>query len=225
MKESNSKSFFDGDIVLPHAAGDGIQFGVYGSIPPTYGWHVLNAPFIGMNLDSPMSGPTWTRVGSTAFWAYKFAIGNNVWQSYVIPHDIVPGSSIYFQVRHMSPQASPLDTGYVTFKHDWMYAKGHNQATFDPTHATSPLVNSGVVYSTGAVSTTSYRNMTITSAAVAVTGLTEPGGTLYTQLGRVANQTSPLNSVAIDVLVLGANILYQSTGVPTKQKAHDYYAA
>ncbi len=169
--------------------------------------------------------PTWTILGATGFYGYLFIVGDQVWQAHMIPHDIVPSSSVHFVQNWVNNAiTSPLDTGYVTWLTEYAFAKGYTQAAFDFEQAISPLTNSGTVYSTALVGTAPYKHVTSVSAAVSIPAMTEPGGMIYTRVRRVDNQTSPLNNTAEDIMLLATGLQYQSTNLATKQKSNDFYA-
>jgi len=222
MKESSLKTFFDDEIVLLPESGTGIQFGEYGRVPPTFGWRDITAPIEVRGVAA--TDPDWTRVGSTAFYAYKFVVGDYVWQQFHIPHDIVPGSQIHFHV-HWFPGtlSSPVVNNYVTWQFAYAYAKGFNQANYDFAMTESPLTNAGIVYATDRCPTTLYRSMVTETAAVTLPGLTEPDGLIHVRVGRVNNLTSPIANSTESIFVSTTDVHYQSTNLSTVGKAPGFY--
>lgn len=222
MKSEGKKVFFEESVTLPKDSGYGVKLGDFRG-EESFPWQDITAPIEIRGVAA--TDPSWARIGSTSFWAYKFAIADYVWQVFHVPHDIVPGSDIHFHVHWLpATQTSPLDTGFVTWEFEYAYAKGFNQGAFDFAHASSPQVNSGTVYATDQLPSVQYQHMVSETAAVSIPGMTEPDGLIYTRLGRVNNQTSPLNNATQDIFVLTADIHYQSTGVGTKGKAPNFYS-
>ena len=218
-KESEIVTFFEDDVVMPNAPGKGVKFGSYSGALSAFGWRDITAPITVRGVQS--TDPDWTRIGSTNFYAFAFAVGDFVWQPFHVPHDIVPGTQIHFHT-HWIP--SSTSTAAVTWQFDYMYAKGFNQAAFDPAYALSPLVNSGVVTATSAGPGVAYQHMVTETAAVTIPGLTEPDGIIYVRVARINNATSPIANNPNTIFLLTSDIHYQSTNLATKQKSPDFYA-
>ena len=161
--------------------------------------------------------------GSTDFWGYKFALNALYWDSFRVPHDVLPGTPIYFAANWINGGiSSPLNRGYVTWEFEYAFAKGHSQAAFDFAHATSPLTNSGTVTATAQMPATAYTHVTTVTSAITVPALTEPGGIIHVRVKRINNATSPLNNATNDVLLLAAGYQYQTTNVSTRQRDPGY---
>ena len=229
-KETGPTPFTETSIIFSNDPGKGIQLGNPGTWNPAtgvtaidFGWRDITAPISVRGVAA--TDPSWSRIDSTNFWGFKFSVADYVWLTFHIPHDIVPSSDIHFHM-HWFPaaQTSPLDTGYVTWEFEYAYAKGFNQAAFDFAHTTSPEINSGIVYATDQVPASNYQHMVTETAAVTIPDLTEPDGIIHVRVGRVNNQTSPMNNAAVDIFGLTADIHYQTTNLATKQKSPDFYA-
>lgn len=218
VKWNSELAFFSDDIVIPNDSGKGIKVGKIREFQ-AFGWRDITAPITVRGVAA--TDPSWSRIGSTNFWAYKFGLGDYVWQPFHVPHDIVPGSAIHFHAHWIPGTAGAGE--YVTWQFDYMYAKGFNQQAFDPALSNSPLVNEGTVTATEAVGP-QYQHMVTETDAVSIPDLTEPDGIIYVRVGRISNTTSPLNEYSGDVFLLTADIHYQSTNMATVGKAPDFYA-
>jgi hypothetical protein len=158
----------------------------------------------------PATDPTWTVVDGGPFSAWAFSVGDTVWISYHIPHDIVPSTDIHFHT-HWMPDGT--DTNNVKWEYTYTYAKGFDQEAFNTTGT--------AVTSEEAGPGTAWQHMVTESAAVTISGLTEPDGIIYVRLKR-DTPTGGANSDTI--FVLTADIHYRSTNYGTLGKAPDFYA-
>ncbi len=59
--------------------------------------------------------------------AYQFVVGNEVYNTFHIPHDWKIGTSLYVHVHWAGDNA---DTGTVTWDLNWTYARGYGQQAF-----------------------------------------------------------------------------------------------
>lgn len=157
--------------------------------------------------------PAWAQIGSSPFYAYKFDIGDKVWFSYHVPHDIVPNQPIFFHAHWISDGTS---TNAVTWQWQYMYAKGFDQANY--------AVAGTTITAEQAASGTAYRHMVTETDEVSISGLSEPDGIIYVCLTRVANTTSPQSNNANGIFLLTADIHYQSTDACTANKAPNFYS-
>ena len=229
MKRSGRERYFQDDVTMPNESGKGFKIGSWDNAVSRFGWREV---YEQVSLRGTAAGtspltytdPTWTIFGATSFYGYVFIVGDQVWQSFKVPHDVLPGTPIHF-VANWAPGAisSPLDAGYVTWEFEYAYALGSNQAAFDFGHATSPLTNSGTVTCTGQLGSVAYQHMSTKTAAVTLPALTEPGGVIHTRVKRIDNATSPLANAAEDIFLLATGFQYKSTNVPTYQKDPAFY--
>ena len=230
MKESVKLSFFEDHVVMPNTSGKGLKVGSFADRDFSFGWRTLYEPVTvrgtpTVNSPQTWTDPTWTVFGATGFYGYLFIVGDQIWQAYMVPHDIVPGSSVHFVQNWTNNDiASPAGAAYVTWETEYAFAKGYSQAAFDFGQATSPLTNSGTVNATALVGSAVYTHVTSTSAAVALPAMTEPGGMIYTRVRRIDNDTSPLANATEDIFLLATGLQYQSTNLATKQKSSSFYA-
>jgi hypothetical protein len=154
--------------------------------------------------------PAWTQIGSSAFYAYAFALNDVSWHTFHVPHDIVPNSQVFFHVHWL---ASGTDANTVKWQFEHCYAKGFNQAAFDvasPTTVNAEQAAAGVA----------YQHMVTETVGQTIDGLTEPDGLIQVKITRVTNGgTDNANTI----FMLTADVHYQSTNSGTYGKAPDFY--
>jgi len=93
------------DIIYPHSG--------------TFGWRDITGQVLVRGVAA--TDPDWAQIGTSDFYAYKFAVGDFVWFIFHVPHDIVPGAEIHFHAHWISDGTS---TDAVTWEWKYMYAKG-----------------------------------------------------------------------------------------------------
>lgn len=179
-----------------------------------FGWRDITGQVMVRGVAA--TDPTWSQIGSSPFYAYKFALTKKVWFCFHVPHDIVPnrgdGPAIHFHAHWISDGTS---TANVTWQWQYMYAKGFDQANFAVAGAT--------VTATQAAPGTAYRHMVTETDGVLIPGLTEPDGLIYVCLTRIANSSSPQTDNTDGIFLLTSDIHYQSTDRCTPNKAPDFY--
>lgn len=201
-----------GNLVVPKTSGIGIKVD---TATPTFGWKDLIGPiFVRTTGGNP---PNWA-VYRTNIYQYQFAVNNECWNEFHIPHDYLPGSDLYIHV-HWSHTSATVTSGSVTFTFDITYAKGHNQAAFPATKTTTV---------TQTASTTQYQHM------IAETVMTTSGGSASLTdssiievdgliLVRTSLSGNTINGTPTP-FVHYVDIHYQSTQMSTKNKAPNFYA-
>ena len=195
-----------GGYIASGESGNGIQLG--DNVSSAFGWADITAPVTVRGVG--VNDPDWTQVSTGPFYAYAFAVNDRCWFPFHIPHDIVPSSPIHFHC-HWFP--SGTNTAVVKWQFDYMYAKGFNQANYDPDglNVTAQEAGPGVA----------YRNMVTETAAVTIADLTEPDGILYVRMARVTNGGTDNTDT---IFVTTADIHYQTTGInATPNKAPGFY--
>lgn len=95
------------------------------------GWQDLRGNFIGSRLGTLANAPTWTAVQGNVF-GYTFGTTgtDEVWLTFHVPHDYVPGTPIYI---HMHWAPTNTNTGTVRWAVEYSLAKGYSQAAFPAT--------------------------------------------------------------------------------------------
>lgn len=79
----------------------------------------------------PVTGagkPTWSQMGTSPFYGWKFAVNDAVQGIYHIQHDYLPDSDIYL---HSHWVTNGTNTAEVKWEFTWTFAKGYNQEAFD----------------------------------------------------------------------------------------------
>lgn len=161
-----------------------------------------------------VNDPDWAQIGSTPFYAYKFAINDACWFSYHIPHDIVPDTSvpIYFHTHWIS---DGTETASVRWEYTYMYARGFGQDVFDTSGVTT--------FSEQAASGVAFKHEVTESPSQFIANLNEPDGVVYCRVRRVANTDSPQVDNTDGIYLLTADIHYQSTNIGTASKRPGFY--
>lgn len=193
----------------------GIKVGVEGNA--AYGWADIHGTPLFNSADPQSPMLTAYRGGVTQ---PQFAENNQLMINFHLPHDYAMGTDLFMHV-HWSHISATLTGGAVTWAFEVLYAKGFDQAPF-----TAPVIASLV----GAANTTPYQHM-VTETAISVAGGSatqldtdqiEVDGVLFCRLyldsNDLTDSVSPPNP-----FVHFVDIHYQSTSVPTKNKAPDFW--
>jgi len=195
-------------IVLPKASGIGFKVD---NDTPTYPWKdLLGAIEL---RGSGAADPTFAAYGATAFRAYSFsaATEQEVFITFHVPHDYVPGTDIFLHM-HWSNAAATPNTGSVVWGFDYAFAKGFDQAAF-PAFTTVTV--------TQACPATRYQHMVAETAAITIAALTEPDGLILVRAYRKAADAADTCTDA--VFAHTCDIHYQATGIGTKARAPNFY--
>lgn len=174
------------------------------------GWHdIVGVP---RSRSTGGSNPVLSQVGTSAFWADKFAVNNETWFAYHILHDTVPGSAIYPHVHWLSDGVS---VATVRWEFQIVVAKGHQQGAFNilaPTTITVTQAPTGVAY-------------THMIAEIPAPGFSsadiEVDSIVWIRVRRVTNGGV---DNANGIFMLLSDLHYQSNGSPTKNKSPNFYA-
>jgi hypothetical protein len=201
-------------LVLPKASNNGLKVDINN---PTFGWMDMLGSIVIRGAGG--SDPTYN-VYRDGIRAYEFSTGNEVWVEFHIPHDYVPGTDLFIHAHWSHHNASTQTTGSLTWDFETTYAKGHNQAAFPAT------VTPTVTHNAATTNVPQYQHM-ISEVQLSAAS---PSGT---QLDSDDIEIDGLVLVRVDLSAntLGdnpfmhyADLHYQSTGMPTKQKAPDFYS-
>lgn len=204
-------------LVLPKAAGKGIKVDSEGT--PTFGWHDL----LGVVTPKASGAGSLARtlyVGTDIFdWA---ASVNDVCDfSYHIPHDYLPASDLYVHV-HWSHNGTAI-SGNIQWTFYHTYAKGHNQANFAAQKAvTTTLYNTVNVTTTPQFRHRIEETQLTTAGGSATRGNTTDVETDGLIIGQIKLTTAPTVTGG-SVFLHYVDIHYQSTGIPTKNKAPNFH--
>ena len=171
-----------------------------------YPWHDITSEVKARGVGA--TDPAWEQINSTVFYAYNFAVNDQVWHSFHIPHDYVQGTDVYIH-SHWMPDGT--NTATVRWEYTYAYAHGHNQAAYNLTGTT--------VTADQTVGGTQYQHYVTESAALSID--MEPDGILEVRVRRVTNG-------AVDntdgIFLLTSDVHYQSTDIGTASRAPDFYA-
>jgi hypothetical protein len=173
-----------------------------------FGWRDITAEVLTRGVGS--TDPAWTQIGTSAFYAYAFAVNDVCWMNYHVPHDIVPNAQVFFHTHWLT---SGTSTNTVKWQWEYVYAKGFNQAAFgvgSPSTVTAEQAASGVA----------YQHMITETVGQTISGLTEPDGIIQVKITRLTNGGSENNDT---VFMLTGDVHYQSTNHATYGKAPNFY--
>ena len=200
---------FDDDI-FHSESGNGIK--INDGDDTTFGWHDIIGQ-VELRGSGPNDPSFAVYGGYSGIRQYEFSptTMNQVWMVFHVPHDWVPGTPVYFHA-HWSNAAAAPNTGNVVWGFEYTWAKGFNQAPF-PTPVTATV--------TQACPATRYQHMIAETTAQTLTGL-EVDALVIVRVYRDA--TNVADTCTDAVFLHTADIHYQSTGIPTKNKAPDFYA-
>ena len=162
---------------------------------------------------SGANDPTFSAYGATSFFAYSFSatVMQQFWIVFHVPHDYVPGTDIYLHV-HWSNAAATPNTGNVIWGFEYSFAKGYNQQAFPA---------STTVTVTQACPATRYQHNIAETTAITISGM-EVDGLLMCRIYR--NAAAGGDTCTDAVFAHMADMHYQSTGVPTKNKNYPFYS-
>lgn len=183
-----------------------------------FGWHDL--PAMGFVDPNSANMPSWAtyRGGISDF---QFAENNEMLARFHIPHDYAMGTNMFIHV-HWSHNSTLVTGGSVTFGWELTYAKGHDQDFFPAPIFVSVAQN---------VSLNQYQHM-VAETALSVSGgsanqldtnILEVDGLVLSRFFLDSNDITVSGGAVPDPFVHFIDIHYQSTGVPTKQKAPDFW--
>lgn len=192
-----------GLLNFPGENNDGVKVGG----APAYGWHDILGTIVARGTGP--TDPNWAQIGSGPFYAYDFAVNDQVWIGFHIPHDYAIGTDVYLHA-HWLPDGTNANSVKWQFK--YTHAKGHNQANFSATGTT--------VTAEEAPPGSAYRHMVTETAGVTISGV-EPDSIIYVNITRITNGGTD-NTDGIFLML--SDIHYQSTGITTPNKAPSFYA-
>jgi len=195
-------------LVVPKTSGTGIKVD---TVAPTFGWRDITSSI--EVRGSGANDPSFAVYTGTALRAYSFSASSmkEVFFTFHMPHDYVPGTDIYFHA-HWSNAAATPDTGNVVWGFEYTFAKGFGQQAFPATTT---------ITVTAACPATRYMHNISETTAVTIAGLEVDGMILIRGYRDAANAADTCTNA---VFLHTMDIHYQSTGVATKNKAPNFYA-
>jgi len=172
-----------------------------------YGWRDITAAVTVRGTGA--NDPTWSQIGTSAFYAYQFAVNDECWFAFHVPHDFVPNSLVHFHT-HWIPDGT--DVNPVKWQFDYMYARGFNQDAFAVAGTTITAEEAGPGVA--------YQHMVTESDGQQIANLDEPDGIIYCRVARITNGAVE-NTDAI--FLLTADLHYQTTNGATYNKSPNFY--
>lgn len=196
--------------ILPHESGTGIKLNV---ADPQFPWHDLLSPTIiyeGAQAHKPNFA---TLVGDIR--KYQFAVDDESFHEFHIPHDYAPGTNLYIHVHWTHGEA--VTSGAVTWTFDCTYAKGYSQGVFG-----TPTV----------LSVTQTANTTALTHQIAEVQLSVSGGaenrlnsSLIQPDGLILVRTTLSdNTTDADPFMMFCDVHYQSTNLGTKNRNYNFWS-
>lgn len=201
-------------LIVPKTSGKGIKVDVD---VPTFGWHDLLGVIRtrGVGATDPNDAVYITNIRQ-----YQFAVNDECWIEYHIPHDYLPGSDIHLHF-HWSHNVTVVTGGSVTWGADITYSKGHNQAAFPATVNTTIVGNANTIQYQH-INTEVQISAVTPSASQIDTDNIEVDGIVLVRGYLSANNIASSGAVPEPFLHY-MDIHYQSTNIATKQKAPNFY--
>lgn len=195
-------------LIMTGVQQDGMKIGT----PTTnaYGWYdLLGAIAVDQNQGKPGFN-----VYRGNLKGHQFDIGNFVFVEFHITHDYAFGTDLYIHTHWSHNQAGV--SGNVTWSFEMSYAKGHGQA---------PFSNPVTVNVTQAASPTQYMHMIAETTASSAGGIgsklvtedIETDGIILVRVSLTGNTTG------VAPFLHFVDIHYQSTNIPTKNKAPNFF--
>jgi len=172
-----------------------------------FGWKDITAAVTVRGVGA--NDPTWAQIGTSEFYGYNFALGDECWFVFHVPHDIVPNGLVHFHTHWLS---DGTDANIVRWQFDYTYARGFNQEAFNMAGTT--------ITAEEAASGTAYQHMVTESDGQQIANLDEPDGLILCRVSRVTNGGTNNTD---NIFLLTADLHYQSTGRATYGKAPNFY--
>lgn len=214
--DTNLTDLRDGvDLMVPKTKGKGLRIDSLGT--PGFGWHDIHGVPLFDSTD-PNSPTLATYINTLK--QVQFAEGDQLTINFHMPHDYAMGTDIFIHA-HWSHNSTLVTGGSVTWGFEVTFVKGFDQGAFPATKTVSILQNA---------STTQYQHM-IAETAMSISGGSatqldsadlEVDGVFMARLELDSNDLTSSGAVP-DPFIHFVDIHYQSTGVPTKQKAPDFW--
>lgn len=203
------------NVVFPGASGDGIQVNQGG---PEYPWRDLIGEITVRG--SGATDPNWN-VFRTNLRNYQFAVNDECWLVFHMPHDYVPGTDLHLHF-HWAHAATTVTGGSVTWGYNVSYAKGHNQAAFPATTDGTLVANASTTQYQHIISETQI-TASVPGAGQFSNAALEVDGLLLVRVYLSANNITVSGGGVPEPFLFTADIHYQSTNIGTAGKAPPFY--
>lgn len=157
------------------------------------------------------TSPTWTQMGASPFWAYRFQLNDEVWMTFHLQHDYKPASDIFIHVHWTS---DGTNTATTKWQFDWCYAKGYDQGNFDINAGNSTTVEQAGVG-------TAWRHMIAEiSTPISSSGF-EVDGLLLVHIKRITNGgTNNTDNIFVQTI----DCHYETESFATVSKNYPFYS-
>lgn len=216
--DANFTDLRDGvNLMVPKTKGKGLKVDSLGT--PSFGWHDLMSDLFVHDYTDPLAPAYVTYRGGIR--QRRFAVNKEAQVSFHLPHDYVVGTNIHIHV-HWSHNSALVTGGSVTWGFELIYAKGHNQGAFSAPIIITEFQSASVVQ---------YQHM-ICEAPASIQGGSanlldtdnlDVDGLIFGRVYLAANAMTVSGGGVPDPFLHQVDIHYQSTGVPTKQRAPDFW--
>jgi hypothetical protein len=202
--------------VFPKDANIGIKIDVNA---PNWGWHDIPGHLHSHIWEGFPAARHASFIGGVD--GLAFQEGEEAFCQFHLPHDYAPGTDLFIHV-HWSHNGTNVTGGSVTWVFETTYAKGHGQDTFKA---------SKLVPTVATVDSTQYKHY-VTESALSVAGGSpnqlntteiETDGIIACRLYLDSNDMTISGGVKPDCMVFFVDVHYQSTGLPTKNKAPNFW--
>lgn len=189
--------------ILPKTQGTGNKVDIN---DPTFPWHDLVGEIIVKGVGG--ASPSWSRINATDFFAYKFAVNDEVWINFHNTHDYTISTDVFKHVHWFTDGTS---VNSVKWQYSCAYAS-RDTGHFDfasPDIITMEDSTDGVIY-----------NHVVTEQILGSTivGL-KPDGIIACHLRRITNGVTDNTD---GVFLSKCDVHYQSTGRGTKNSAEPF---
>jgi len=190
---------FEQGLTITKATNQGIKID---TAAPEFGWHDIigSIDVRGTGVNDPTYA-TW--YGNLRQFEFSATVMKEVFCVFHVPHDYVPGTPFYFHAHWSNKAASP-NTGTVIWGFEYTWAKGYEQMPFGA---------SGTITVSKACSATQYMHHISETTPVTLTGI-EVDSLLIIRVYRDAATDTCTDPIYLHT----ADVHYQSTGIPTKQR-------
>lgn len=163
------------------------------------------------------SDPTWSRIGASPFFAYKFDVGDECWIDYHVDHDYMPNGEAYFHVHWIADSTDTVTP--VRFQVDIAVAKGHQQGSGSVFPFGSLPYKDQAVFLQQA-SAGRFMHMVIEMDQTMLRDKIESDSLIAIRLSRVA---APGGDLTAPVFVKRCDLHYQCSHYNTPKKAPPFY--
>jgi hypothetical protein len=205
-------------LVLPKTTNYGIKVD---TASPTFGYHDLLNKFYVRDIGSGTS-PNWTTYRGNIK-QYQFAVNDEAWIEFHVPHDWVPGTDLFIHV-HWSHIATTVTGGSLTWGYDVTMAKGYERAQFaapiNITDVDTPTVFTQYTHHIAEVQLSSSGG---SGGTLLDTDNVEIDALILVRVYLSANNLTVSGGGVPDPFAMYSDLHYQSTNMPTKDKNYPFY--